>query len=116
MSTRSRIGIEHSDGKITSVYCHHDGYLSDVGKTLYNHYNTEDRILELLTHGDMSSLGDTIESCEFYGNPADAALTHYTESQFREYAEEYNYLFRNGEWFWFYDDCPNWNKLEDVIR
>ena len=41
MSTRCRIGIENKNGTITSIYCHHDGYLEGVGEILVNHYKTE---------------------------------------------------------------------------
>jgi hypothetical protein len=37
MSTRSRIAIENQNGSVTSVYCHFDGYISGVGKTLEKH-------------------------------------------------------------------------------
>lgn len=57
MSTRARIGIENKDGTITSIYCHHDGYPSYLGKRLVDHYKTEDKIRKLLELGDMSSLG-----------------------------------------------------------
>ena len=57
MSTRCRIGIENKDGTITSIYCHHDGYPSYVGKTLVNNYKEESKIRALLDLGDMSSLG-----------------------------------------------------------
>ena len=57
MSTRCRIGIENKDGTITSIYCHHDGYLECVGDKLVNHYKDENKIRALLELGDMSSLG-----------------------------------------------------------
>jgi hypothetical protein len=57
MSTRCRIGIKNEDGTITSIYCHHDGYVSYVGKTLFDSYKDEAKIRKLLELGDMSSLG-----------------------------------------------------------
>ena len=58
MSTRCRIGIENKDGTITSIYCHHDGYVEGgVGETLVRHYQDEEKIRKLLDLGDMSSLG-----------------------------------------------------------
>jgi hypothetical protein len=38
MSTRSRIAIENQNGSVTSIYCHFDGYISGVGKTLKECY------------------------------------------------------------------------------
>ncbi|HET8629962.1 MAG TPA: hypothetical protein VFL91_21285 [Thermomicrobiales bacterium] len=55
MSTRSRIGIEGEDGAITSVYCHFDGYPSGVGATLLDHWDTAERVAELVALGDLSS-------------------------------------------------------------
>jgi hypothetical protein len=58
MATRSRIAIENQDGTVDSIYCHFDGYISGVGKTLFNHYDQEklERLLEL---GDISVLEDS---------------------------------------------------------
>jgi len=49
MATRSRIAIENQDGTVTSIYCHFDGYLSGVGKTLFEHYDREktEKLIEL---------------------------------------------------------------------
>ena len=38
MATRSAIGISHG-GVIKSVYCHWDGYLAGVGRTLLESYS-----------------------------------------------------------------------------
>ena len=60
MSTRSNIGIINADGSVTSIYSHSDGYPSGVGKTLREHYNTEEKVRELLSLGDLSILGAEI--------------------------------------------------------
>lgn len=60
MSTRSNIGIINADGSVTSIYTHSDGYPSGVGKTLREHYNTEDAVRTLLSLGDLSVLGEVI--------------------------------------------------------
>lgn len=54
MSTRSRIAVLQSSGKIHSVYCHSDGYPSYNGKMLKAHYNTEEKANELVNLGDLS--------------------------------------------------------------
>ena len=58
MATRSRIAIENQDGTVTSIYCHFDGYLRGVGKTLFEHYDREktEKLIEL---GDISVLGES---------------------------------------------------------
>ena len=57
MSTRCRIAIEQEDGTIKSIYCHHDGYKSGVGKTLRTHYTNPDKVQALIALGDISTLG-----------------------------------------------------------
>lgn len=57
MATRSRIGLKQANGQIKSIYCHWDGYPDGVGKTLKEHYNSPEKIEELLELGDISSLG-----------------------------------------------------------
>lgn len=61
MSTRCRIGVELPDGKIKSIYCHHDGYISGVGKVLHDHYDSNELAEQLIELGDISSLGETYD-------------------------------------------------------
>jgi len=65
MATRSRIAIENQDGTVNSVYCHFDGYVNGVGKTLFNHYDQE-KLEKLLELGDISTLGKSTEDTEAY--------------------------------------------------
>ena len=60
MATRSAIGIE-VDGKIVAAYCHWDGYLENNGEILFKHYQNPEKILKLISLGDMSSLDSEIE-------------------------------------------------------
>ena len=55
MATRSRIGIELSDGSILSVYHHWDGYPTWLGRILNTHYTTREKVEDLIAGGDMSS-------------------------------------------------------------
>ena len=54
MATRGRIGIELSNGDVLSVYHHWDSYPTWLGKTLLEHYNTTEKVSELIDGGDMS--------------------------------------------------------------
>ena len=54
MATRSRIGVELKDGSILSAYHHWDGYPEWLGRILNTHYNTRDKVAELIDGGDMS--------------------------------------------------------------
>ena len=56
MSTNSRIAVVQKNGKVKSIYCHWDGYLSGVGQTLVDHYNDEKKANALVKLGDISCL------------------------------------------------------------
>jgi hypothetical protein len=56
MSTRSRIGMVLPDGKIKSIYCHSDGYLSYNGRILCTDFRDRTKVEQLLDLGDISSL------------------------------------------------------------
>jgi hypothetical protein len=65
MATRSRIAIEKENGSVKSIYCHFDGYLSGVGKTLFNHYDKE-KLEKLIELGDISILVTSPENTVAY--------------------------------------------------
>jgi hypothetical protein len=103
MSTRSRIGVEVPGSSIISIYVHHDGYYSHHAPLLLNHYVTLLSVLDLMQLGDLSSLGETPKECVAYGRDRGEKDTHaqtsFTEGDFKEFFEEYNYLYRNGKWW-----------------
>lgn len=117
MSTRCRIAIEDENGRVTSIYCHHDGYLHSsysVGQILLNHYQDKNKINKLMELGDLSSLGTepTRSKCDCYAPTEELTPAAYvcSESQlvknFKTSDQEYLYLFKNGEWRYmaYYDD------------
>ena len=55
MSTRARIGIQLPDDSILSVYHHFDGYPEGLGIKLVEHYNTYEKVTELIDGGNMSN-------------------------------------------------------------
>ena len=55
MSTRARIGIQLPDDSILSVYHHFDGYPEGLGVKLVEHYNTYEKVTELIDGGNMSN-------------------------------------------------------------
>ena len=64
MATRSRIGVMHGD-VVKHVYCHWDGYLSNNGRILQDHYDST-KANNLVALGDISSLRPEIgEKHEF---------------------------------------------------
>jgi hypothetical protein len=105
MATRSRIAIEKQDGTVDSIYCHFDGYLEGVGKTLFNHYDQE-KLEKLLELGDISSLGestiDTVAYCRDRGEDLKFQSFNDVEELFEDgfgSGVEYVYcLTRHGIW------------------
>lgn len=96
-----------ADGRVRSVYCHHDGYLEGVGRTLLDHYTDPDKIDSLLALGDLSSLGDDPETpgeCIAYMRDHGETDCPATESINLDDAlaidtsQEFYYVWENGSW------------------
>ncbi len=60
MATRSMISLEIEKDVYKSIYCHSDGYLTHNGALLVDHYNSRDKIEELLKLGDISILAESM--------------------------------------------------------
>ena len=131
MATRSRIGIQLSDDSILSVYHHWDGYPTWLGRILKTHYNTKEKVAELIDGGDMScawtkdrwtgkqiaqhvienvqveEYGPQYYSARGEGCPPrlDNELSEYLKE-----SEEYSYIFRSGKWV-----CYDMNEYNDKL-
>ena len=79
MGTRSNIIVKRADGKFISVYCHWDGYPEHHGPILTQHYASQERAEELVSHGDMSSLDERCDKPEghSYDSPVDGCTVYY---------------------------------------
>jgi len=66
MATRCTYGILESDGTVKSVSCQFDGYIKGVGRMLFENYNTETKVRELIQRGGVLSLGESLQSSFFY--------------------------------------------------
>ena len=117
MATRSVIA-KLDDRGIQAIYCHNDGYLSNNGKILDQHYQNEVKVDNLIAQGDASSLKDTIKDTIFYhrdrGEDNKEAVTLKNETELLKHAFEYCdaevvYMFAYGSWY-VYD---NSNKIGD---
>jgi hypothetical protein len=115
MSTRSFIGIQHPDGTVHGIYCHHDGYLEGVGAALKAHYTTVRQVLDLVALGSLSSLGEDLDVTQAYHRDRgeDLDISTYdspVDIRFDDGGYEFIYLFRpgqNGEggtYTWYYAD------------
>ena len=120
MATRSRIGLELADGSILSAYAHWDGYPEWMGRILRTHYNSKDKVAELIDGGDMSSPwtncgwnNETVEQGPLYYSARGEDTPPRHDSDLCEYllpnnSEEFAYVFRGGEWV-----CYNMHQFDD---
>jgi len=127
MATRSRIGIQLADDSVLSVYCHWDGYPDFNGVKLQQHFNTREKVAELIDGGDMSCLwtnagwqNETLPESGplYYSSRGETRLPRHDNSM-SEYltqdAEEYAYLYTtDGEWLC-YDTCQ-WHDVTYLER
>lgn len=120
MATRSTITIKTQEG-YQSTYCHWDGYPTNNGKILSEHYTDPAKIKFLIELGALSSLkkevGPDVGQIHTFDHPhrevtvayhrdrGDALVVGSGETYEEAIAngpsgefEEYNYLFRDGEW------------------
>ena len=122
MATRSRIGIQLTDESVLSVYHHWDGYPEWLGRILKTHYNTKDKVAELIDGGDMSSAwtnagfnNETVAQGPLYYSqrgdncPPRLDATLIDDYLLGENNEEFAYLFtRYNKWV-----CYNMNQFDD---
>ena len=112
MATRSRIGLELSDGSILSSYHHWDGMPSWLGRILKTHYNTRAKAAELIDGGDMSTCWDENNQPEYYsarGEDCPPRLDKNLE-EYLSNGEEFAYVFRNHEWV-----CYNMHEFDEQL-
>jgi len=135
MATRSSITVRTTKGYKT-IYCHWDGYLEGVGKTLYTHFKKKAKIRQLIKSGDVSSLGEFIELpsnhtfddrvvgyTTFYGRDRgdkDSKAVEYSSlvEVMLENEQEYNYFYNGYEWLvkTQYGDILKWAPLVDFAE
>jgi hypothetical protein len=122
MGTRSTISIQNSDGTVTGIYCHWDGYLDWNGRILNDHYQTEDQVRALIALGNISSLGDPDRSSETIAYARDRggfnqeASTSDTWRRFiNDHGQLYNYVFVAGEG-WYLDKMNAISKLSNLLE
>jgi hypothetical protein len=120
MSTRSRIGLQLSDGSVISIYCHFDGYPEFNGVKLVEHFNSYEKAAELIDLGDISCLW-TNADWNKETLPETGPLPYSTRGEdcpprldgnkynYLADGEEYAYLFTlDGEWI-----CYHMHQFDD---
>jgi hypothetical protein len=129
MSTRSTIGMENDNGEVRAIYCHWDGYPSNNGAILLEHYNNPQKIEQLLDLGDLSSLRAEIGEKQDFNNPKNdnwclaygrdrgeentSARTYKNKEALLEDESwsEYWYLFTKEGWIYWSLNNKNWKPL-----
>ena len=111
MSTRSRIGIELKNGSVLSVYHHWDGYPEWLGRILKTHYNTREKVAELIDGGDMSSCW-TDTPFDYDGKASKYGPNYYSlrgdDCPPRLDANKYDYLADGEEYAYLYTLKGEW--------
>lgn len=135
MATRSRIGIINKGEVVADTcYVHWDGYTKFVGAILKLYYTDVDKIKELISGGDLSSISKFIgEKHDFEKrNEHEDWCTYYKRDRGEEgvdpqwldpskfwgnSGEEYNYLYKVETGKWYYRDCISnrWKVLTDKV-
>jgi len=121
MATRSRIAQEQPDGTVKSIYCHWDGYPSNNGRILLEHYQDPQKVAALISLGALSYLSKEVAPQEGqdhdFESPASGVTVAYhrdrgedyqkprenasVKSFFRSDIEEWGYLMtKEGEWLY----------------
>ena len=118
MSTRSRIGIELKDDSILSVYHHWDGYPEWLGRILNTHYNSKDKVSELIDGGDMSTCW-AMDGPRHYSQRGEDCPPR-LDNDLCEYllpdnSEEFAYVFRNDKWVCYDMHLFDYRKLPEVV-
>ena len=126
MSTSSLIALKEKDDKYTAVFCHFNGFPAGVGQTLAEHYNTVEKMKELLSLGYLFYLTNSIEKpaghsfehpvegySVFYGR--DRGQTNVEANVFNTLKDLLNY-FSNGDCEYLYIFIPEENHFVYYIH
>jgi len=135
MATRAAIimEVEGKDHSYEGVYLHFDGYPEGAGQILIDHYNTDAKVKELISHGGISSLGEVIGEknpdarflstvpgqCKFYhrdrGDELDIEELEYGGiSKFAsDCGAEFTYLYEGGVWM--VEEQPHFKGLASLL-
>ena len=132
MSTRGNIAIALNSKDAKIIYNHHDSMYTRLGRMLKLYYNTTKKVEELISLGDVSSVGKFIgekhdfdnrpdDECNFYGRDRGEdnveAWTGAIDHSWNGNDAEYDYLFFPVINVWFArrsDILDDWHVLKDA--
>jgi hypothetical protein len=107
MSTNSRISIKLKDQSKKSIYCHWDGYPDNQLPILKDHYNTDEKVEELIALGSISYLAKRVKpepgESHSFDNPAKGVIVAYHRDRGEELSkgcdrQSYNYIWNGESW------------------
>jgi len=118
MSTNSTITVRTAENERQMIYCHWDGYPTNNGAILLLHFNTHEKAIELVKHGDLSALRPRIspepneshsfdkpleDVCIYYGRDRGETnvnpITLSNSDSLKSHLREYNYYFDGENWY-----------------
>ena len=144
METRAIIA-KLDDKGVKAIYNHSDGYLEHAGRILAEHYKDENKVDELLAHGDVSIIDENIgvkidfndyktryanKQCKFYmrdrGEKYKQAEQLKDETELIEFSNncdvDFIYMFAYGYWYVYdihngeaYNEINKFKELEDEL-
>lgn len=129
MSTQAAIILKQPGvDNWASISVHHDGYISHLGEMLFHHYNTYEKVLELIRMGDADCLYEKLHgSCGttflgeqksyFFHRDGDDELCVLVSDTFTHHTRyEYNYLFEPERDYWTVKIwSKDWVLLSEVV-
>jgi|TARA_R110000744_G_scaffold34380_4_gene80181 hypothetical protein len=93
---------QQQSGEVLSAYCHMDGYLTGVGKSLLTHYNNDKMAHKLVANGYISSIYPTIDEINIKRANKDKPIFYYdledAISNIDALFIEYVYLWNGKSW------------------
>ena len=107
MATCSRLSANISQKQLKPIYCHWDGYPEYILPILNENYNTDKKVIELMSLGNLSSLGAKVKPDEgekhSFNSPADNVTVAYHRDrgeglEFWGNRQVYNYMYSDGVW------------------
>lgn len=138
MATNSCIYYEDSAGVFRGISCNFDGGLNGVGITLYRHYQNIDKIKQLISLGNISSLDKECDRNPNYQvvSSYDREQRHdgYTFAYHRDWKQPFEevspkvkndlqslekffhvYLWKNDMWYSFDYETKVWKQLKQAL-
>lgn len=138
MGTKSNIAIERTNGAVDVIQCQYDGYPGYNGAMLLKHYNTPERVRELIKLGDISYLAENLAPTgkHSYDKPQNGVTVAYGRDRGEdgtdalqygsvdEYTRdlklprnylrvEYAYLYRENESAWYWMPVPENGHVQE---